>query len=87
MWLAVVIIIELVVTMQERGISEGPAIRIANILTAVLYAVLICHALFWAWKGHWVYAWDELLWIGGFAAIEMNLSEWRDEMAEEAVHV
>ena len=84
-WLAVVIIIELVVVMQERGISEGPAIRIANFLTMALYAVLIGNALFWAWKGHWVYAWDELLWIGGFAAIEMNLSEWREELAEEAV--
>ena len=84
-WLAVVVIIELVVIMQERGISEGPAISIANFLTMALYAVLICNALYWAWKGHWVYAWDELLWIGGFAAIEMNLSEWRDEMSEEAV--
>ena len=84
-WLAVVIIIELVVIMQERGISEGPAIRIANFLTIALYAVLVCNALFWGWKGHWVYAWDELLWIGGFAAIEMNLSEWREEISEEAV--
>ena len=84
-WLAVVIIIELVVIVQERGIAEGPAIRIANFLTVALYAVLVCHALFWAWKGHWVYAWDELLWIGGFAAIEMNLSDWREEIADEAV--
>jgi hypothetical protein len=29
-----------------------------------------------------LYLWDELLWIGGFAAIEMNVSEWREEIIE-----
>jgi hypothetical protein len=27
-----------------------------------------------------LYFWDELVWIGGFAAIEMNVSQWRDEL-------
>jgi hypothetical protein len=30
-----------------------------------------------------LYLWDELVWIGGFAAIEMNVSQWRDELLEE----
>jgi hypothetical protein len=55
-----------------------------NYLTVALYGFLVCNAAYWAWKGHWVYAWDELLWIGGFVAIEMNLSEWRDEIDEAA---
>ena len=83
-WLLVVVIIEAVVVLQERGVSEGPAIKTANAATVLLYTVLVGHAVYWAWKGHWVYAWDELLWIGGFAAIEMNLSEWRDELVDEA---
>jgi hypothetical protein len=83
-WLGVVLTIELVVILQEKGISEGPAIKSTSIFTLILYAVLICNALYWAYNGHWVYAWDELLWIGGFAAIEMNLSEWRSEMSAEA---
>ena len=83
-WLAVVLMIELVVLIQEKGISEGPLINGCNYLTIVLYGVLICNAMLWFWKGHWVYGWDELLWIGGFATIEMNLSEWRDELKEEA---
>ena len=83
-WLGVVLIIEVVVMLQEKGISEGPLITACNWATFVLYGVLICHALLWAWKGHWVYGWDQLLWIGGFAAIEMNLSEWRDDLIEEA---
>lgn len=83
-WLCVVLIIEFVVLMQERGISGGTLINVSNYLTIALYGVLICNAGLWFWKGHWVYGWDELLWIGGFAAIEMNLSEWRDELKEEA---
>ena len=47
------------------------------------YAVLFAHAAFWAYVGHWVYAWDQTLWIVGFWAIENNLSEWRDEIREE----
>jgi hypothetical protein len=29
--------------------------------------------------------WDELVWILGFAAIEMNVSEWREELLVEQV--
>ena len=32
---------------------------------------------------HWLYTWDTFVWIAGFAAIEMNISEWRDEIQEE----
>lgn len=83
-WLMVILIIELVVQIQDRGISEGPLITGSNYLTLALYAILVCNALYWLWKGHYVYGWDELLWIGGFAAIEMNLSEWREELNDEA---
>jgi len=83
-WLAVVLVIEMVVLLQEKGVSEGPLITACNYVTIALYGVLVCNALIWFWKGHWVYGWDELLWIGGFAAIEMNLSEWRDDLQDEA---
>ena len=83
-WLAVVLTIESVVIIQEKGISDGSFITSCNYLTLALYAVLVFDAGFWAWKGHYVYTWDQLLWIGGFAAIEMNLSEWRDEIDEAA---
>jgi len=84
-WLVIVILIELVVVAQERGTSEGPLITYSHYLTIALYTVLVLIAVYWIWEGHYVYAWDELLWIGGFAAIEMNLSEWRDDLSEAAV--
>ena len=49
----------------------------------VLYLSLIAIGIYWASLSHWFYLWDELVWIGGFAAIDMNLSEWRDEIVEE----
>ena len=52
----------------------------------VLYAVLFAHAAWWAYTGHWVWAWDQFLWIAGFWAIEMNLSDWREEIREESTH-
>ena len=84
-WLCVVLLIAWVIQAQNRGVTAGPAISIANGLTIALYCVLVGNAVFWAVKGHWVYAWDELLWIGGFAAIEMNLSDWRHDIRDAAV--
>ncbi len=83
-WLSVILVIELVVQIQERGISEGPLITVSNYLTFALYSILVCNAAYWIWKGHYVYGWDQLLWIGGFMAIGMNLSDWRDELTDEA---
>lgn len=47
------------------------------------YIVLLAHSAFWLWAGHWVWAWDQFLWIAGFWAIEHNVSEWREEILEE----
>jgi hypothetical protein len=30
-----------------------------------------------------MFAWDEFVWIAGFTAIEMNMSEWRSEILEQ----
>lgn len=79
-WLSVVFVIEMLVLAQEKGISEGPVITACKYINILLYGILFFNAANWLWKGHYVYAWDEILWIGGFAAIEMNLSDWRDDL-------
>ena len=79
-WLLIIAMIEIIVRLQERGVSSGPALRTARSLNAVLYAALWCIAAYWAFRGHWLFAWDEALWILGFMAIGMNLSEWRKEI-------
>jgi hypothetical protein len=79
-WLAIVLAIEVVVRLQGRGQTGGPVIRIANFVKMALYGLLFAFAAWWAWLSHWLYAWDEFVWIAGFAAIEMNVSEWRKEL-------
>ena len=82
-WLLIILAIETVVRLQGRGVTGGPLITTANAVQIFLYLILLVAAVYWATLSHWLYFWDELLWIGGFAAIEMNLSEWRDELLEE----
>jgi len=85
LWLFILAMIEIMVHLQEKGITTGPALRSAQTLNAVLYGVLWLIAAYWAYRGHYVFAWDEALWILGFMAIGMNLSEWRKEIeADEA---
>jgi len=83
LWLLAILAIEVVVRLQGRGVSGGRIISTANVLKGVIYASLIGLGVYWATLSHWLYLWDELLWIGGFAVIEMNLSEWRDEIDEK----
>ena len=82
-WLVILLAIELVVRLQDRGLTGGALIATANSAKILLYLLLIGIGAYWASLSHWLYLWDELLWIGGFAAIEMNVSEWRKELLEE----
>jgi hypothetical protein len=81
-WLLILFTIEIVVRMQSRGLSGGALLSTANALKTLSYLSLIAIGIYWASLSHWLYLWDELVWIGGFAAIEMNVSEWRNELRE-----
>ena len=81
-WLIILLAIETVVRMQSRGVTEGRVLSAAKGVKLILYALLIGIAVYWGTLSHWLYLWDELLWIGGFAAIEMNVSEWRGEIQD-----
>lgn len=83
-WLLIIAAIELVVRLQERGITSGMTISVAGKVKVVLYAVLFGLAAYWGSLGHWLYSWDTFVWIAGFAAIEMNIQGWRKEILEEA---
>ena len=83
-WLLILLAIEVVVRLQGRGTTGGAVISAANRIKLLLYASLLALGVYWASLSHWLYFWDEIVWIGGFAAIEMNLSEWRDELDASA---
>jgi hypothetical protein len=78
-WLLIMFTIEIGIWLQERDITGGPLMLVSQ-LGKVLYGVLLVDAAYWAWMGHWLYTWDQLLWIGGFWAIEFNMKLWRDSI-------
>lgn len=81
-WLLILFTIEVAVRMQDRGLTGGALLSTANTAKTLFYLSLIAIGIYWASLSHWLYFWDELVWIGGFAAIEMNVSEWRNELRE-----
>jgi hypothetical protein len=83
-WLIIMGLIELNIRLQERGITKGALVSATHKIKTILYLLLLSVCGYWAYVGLWLYAWDEFLWIAGFAAIEMNLSEWRDDIRAEA---
>ncbi|MFT5710215.1 MAG: hypothetical protein ACI8QT_000907 [Halioglobus sp.] len=81
-WLAILFCIELKVRLQDRGIASGRTVVAITVTSLLLYGLLWLAAGYWIYRGHFMYAWDEALWILGFSAIEMNLSEWKKEIIE-----
>jgi hypothetical protein len=81
-WLLIMFALELAVWLQNRNITGGRLMLVSH-SAKFLYAILWAAAAYWIYIGHWVYAWDEALWILGFWAIENNLSEWRDDIVEK----
>ena len=82
-WLFIVLTIEIEVRLQNRGIASGAVMKATNATKVLLYGALFLAMGYWAFRGLWVYVWDEFVWIAGFAVIEMNVSEWREELLEE----
>lgn len=81
-WLLVILAIELAVSLQNRNITGGLLMAVSH-AARFFYLVLFGHAAWWVYTGHYVYAWDQTLWILGFWAIERNLSKWREDIVEE----
>ena len=86
-WLLALLAIEMVLRLQDRGVTGGTLMRTVNWGKNLLYASILGVGVYWASLAHWLYLWDEILWIGGFMAIDMNLSEWRQEMLDERTGV
>jgi len=86
LWLLIIAAIEMKVYLQNRGITEGRMLMLAHV-AKFFYGVLFIHAGFWIYTGHWLWAWDQSLWIMGFWAIENNLSTRREEMLDDKTEI
>jgi len=81
-WMLVVFLIDLAVRLQNRNIIDQ-RLTITLLIVRLMYGLLLLHGAFWVYHGHWVWGWDQFLWIAGFWAIEGNLSEWKSEILED----
>ena len=81
-WLLIILSIEVEVRLQNRNVVGGPLMRAANASKILLYGSLFLVMGYWAYRSQWLYVWDEFVWIAGFAVIEMNVVEWREEIEE-----
>lgn len=82
-WLGVVIILEVDVWFQLKGLLEGTLLRTSKIIKIILYAILIFCAVAWGVLGDFLAFWDAFLWLLAFAFIEMNLFQWQQETREQ----
>ena len=81
-WLLILLSIEVVVWLQDKDISGGLLIKSANMAKVLLYSLLWFAIGYWIYLGHFMFAWDEFVWIVGFVAIEMNVVERRKDVKE-----
>jgi hypothetical protein len=81
--LPILLAIETVVRLQGSGVTGGAKNSTAYAVQIFLYLLLIAIGIYWATLSHWLYFWDEPVRIGGFAAIELTVSEWRHGLLGE----
>jgi len=82
-WLVVVFLIELEVWLQGTDRFGSRALKLTRQFKTGFYLVLLINVVIWAAYGYALYAYDSLLWIVGFWAIELNLAEWEQERVQE----
>ncbi|MEM6913477.1 MAG: hypothetical protein AAF511_05825, partial [Pseudomonadota bacterium] len=81
-WLIIIAMTEIALRVQNRGIFEGAYVSITRNAKNASYLAIIIVSVYWALKGHVVYAWDEFVWIAGFWMLESNLAMWRADLRQ-----
>ncbi|NND58731.1 MAG: hypothetical protein HKN49_00540, partial [Gammaproteobacteria bacterium] len=75
-WLIIVVVLEIEVWLQLGGALSDRLLRVSKGLKTLLYAVLLCCAIYWGIDGEFLDFWDAFLWLVAFAFIELNLFNW-----------
>ncbi|WP_321395596.1 hypothetical protein [Emcibacter sp.] len=81
-WIWIVVVLEVDVWFQLKGLLKGPLLRISKFFKAALYISLLVCAIIWGILGEFLDFWDAFLWLVAFAFIEMNLFQWQQEIKE-----
>jgi len=78
-WLLVVLVLEMDVRLQLRGLLKGNILLVSKVIKSLLYSILLFAAIYWWIEGDFIDFWDAVLWIVAFIFIEMNVFEWQEE--------
>lgn len=78
-WILVVLLLEAEVRLQVRGALGGMLLRLGAVMKSVVYAVLLCAAVYWGFVGDFLDFWDAFLWLLAFVFIELNIFQWQEE--------
>lgn len=81
-WLLVVLVLEMDVRLQLKGMLEGRVLLTSKIVKGVLYSILVFAAIYWWVEGDFLDFWDAMLWIVAFVFIELNVFEWQEETSQ-----
>ena len=81
-WLAAGLALAGSAFLRRRQTYTGRAAALVRRAPHISYCLIICCALTWGWYGKFLYTYDSLLWLGGFAMIEANLSTWRQRLQQ-----
>ena len=81
-WICVVIILEVEVFLQLRGLMSAFRTRASLVIKIALYAVLFAVAAYWGIDGSLLDFWDAALWLVAFIFIEMNFFGWQSETGD-----
>jgi len=81
-WVLVVVLLEMDVRLQLRGLLKGWVLRVSTGLRGVTYTTLLAAAVYWGLHGSFIDFWDAFLWLAAFVFIEMNIFQWQREVSE-----
>lgn len=82
-WILVVLVLEVEVRLQLRGMLSGVILQFSKYLKVVLYGVLFAAAVYWGVFGRFLDFWDASLWLFAFIFIELNVFEWQYEASRD----
>jgi len=81
-WVLVVVLLEVDVRLQLRGLLKGWVLRVSTSLKGAVYVTLLAAAIYWGVVGIFVDFWDAFLWLVAFVFIEMNIAQWQREVRD-----
>ena len=81
-WLAAGLAFAGMAWLKRRNSTAGTFSTLVRQTPHTSYLLIVSCALLWGFYGHYLYTYDSLLWLGGFAMIEANLSTWQKRLEE-----